>query len=720
MASSPLIDIGANLTNRRFQKDLPAVLRRAAQAGLEAIVVTGTSITASRDAVRVIAQQQSRSTVTLVSTVGVHPHDAKDFDFAHTVQHMHEIIQAHPGVVVAVGECGLDFNRDFSPRDVQERAFRAQVELACELQLPLFLHEREAHSVFCAVLEPFLQAGRLPPVVVHCFTGTESELRKYISMGFYIGLTGFVCMDSRGFKLRTMASQIPQDKLMIETDAPFMYPYSGGGGRGGHSRCEPKDLRAVVQTLASCYRLSEDEISAMTTRNAKRFFNLDAQAAARSQANPEANGTKLGAQPHENTNAKKKDGNAGKSGSHGKPPQIKTSVVAAVDPSSLADCVSVDGADGEGGGQVLRMSMALATVLRKNMHVHSIRAKRSVPGLRNQHVCSIQLVGNIGGGELTGGHLSSTAISYAANGKTLTGGSFIGDAKTAGSVSLMIQAALPALLFSAKSSTVTLRGGTDVDFSPPIEFMRGPFRQLLAGFGAAFDIAVKKRGFFPEGGGEVELQAQHIQQPLKALDWTTSSKELRSITSQIIVRGVSVDDQLGQEYVNALRKALGSQLQQDEAHGSPALEFEVTIVPKKASTQRKHFGKGKKPAQRKDDQPEVSVLCVAETGSGCLVTVDRAGKLAADEAAELLAGKLFSLLRKGVCTDEHLADNAVVFMALAQGTSKLRVPSKSDRTSHHLETALGIAARFTGAKFRLVEESSSAVVEVDGIGYDAS
>ncbi|KAF4320402.1 hypothetical protein BBO99_00005763 [Phytophthora kernoviae] len=245
-----LVDIGVNLTNGQFRRDLPQVLRRAAQAGVDTMVITGTSVQESRRAVQLAGKHADTAGVALFTTVGVHPHDAKDFDEHRTIEEMRAIINGKDGaLVVAVGECGLDFNRDYSPRDAQVRAFRAQVVLACELQMPLFVHEREAHEALVKVLNPFVEAGTLPPTVVHCFTGQEQEMRRYLDMGFSIGLTGFVCMEPRGMVVRDMVPFIPMGRLMIETDAPFMYPYSGSGMKK-RARCGGQVLRVATALCA--------------------------------------------------------------------------------------------------------------------------------------------------------------------------------------------------------------------------------------------------------------------------------------------------------------------------------------------------------------------------------------------------------------------------------------------------------------------------------------
>jgi TatD DNase family protein len=173
--------------------------------------------------------------------------------------------------VVAIGECGLDYNRDFSPRNLQDRWFAEQLQLACELKMPLFLHERDAHQRFVEILSRF--SGQLPKAVVHCFTGTSTELDTYLAMDCYIGITGWICDERRGKHLRGLVSRIPLNRLMLETDAPFLTPRDMKP-QPPNSRNEPAYLPHILRTVAKAIGKSSEEVGVETTNTAIEFFGL--------------------------------------------------------------------------------------------------------------------------------------------------------------------------------------------------------------------------------------------------------------------------------------------------------------------------------------------------------------------------------------------------------------------------------------------------------------
>jgi TatD DNase family protein len=260
-----LVDIGANLTHDSFDHDRADVLRRAAAAGVRRAIVTGASVTGSAQAVALAEAHPD----TLFATVGVHPHHATDFD-EHTSGALESLL-ANAGVV-AVGECGLDYFRDFSPRDAQRRAFRAQLELAVRARKPVFLHQREAHEDFLALLRPAipdLAAGG----VAHCFTGGPAELTAYLDLGLHIGVTGWVCDERRGADLRKAVPLIPLDRLLVETDAPYLLPRDVEP-KPAHRRNEPALLPHVLARVADLLGRTLEDVAQATTRNAERLFAL--------------------------------------------------------------------------------------------------------------------------------------------------------------------------------------------------------------------------------------------------------------------------------------------------------------------------------------------------------------------------------------------------------------------------------------------------------------
>ncbi len=262
-----LIDIGANLTHDSFDDDRDAVLARAAAAGVSRIVVTGTSVTSSVQAAALCEVYPKR----LFATAGVHPHHAAELD-AHTAAALRSLL-ASPKFV-AVGECGLDFFRDYSPRDAQRRAFAAQLELAMEVGKPVFLHVRDAHEELVAMLAPARPS--LAGGVAHCFTGGPEELAAYLELDLYIGITGWVCDERRGADLRAAVPLIPLDRLLIETDAPYLLPRDIAP-KPRSRRNEPQFLAHVLERVATLAQQPVDVVAEATTKNAERLFGLDAR-----------------------------------------------------------------------------------------------------------------------------------------------------------------------------------------------------------------------------------------------------------------------------------------------------------------------------------------------------------------------------------------------------------------------------------------------------------
>lgn len=272
----PLIDIGANLAHESFAIDYPQVLERAWAAGLSHIVLTGSCRSSNQTVAALAAADPAR----LSCTAGLHPHHAADWtsEDAARIRALAALPQ-----LVSLGECGLDYYRDLSPRDVQRRVFVTQLELAIELKKPVFLHQRGAHEDFLAILVEHRAA--LVDACVHCFTDTLEAMQAYAALDCYIGITGWVCDPKRGAALRAVAPHIPAQRLLIETDAPYLLPHNVPRGQRPSSlhssqpgidgrRNEPAYLPWVAKALAELRGLGLEQLAAETTANARRFFRL--------------------------------------------------------------------------------------------------------------------------------------------------------------------------------------------------------------------------------------------------------------------------------------------------------------------------------------------------------------------------------------------------------------------------------------------------------------
>lgn len=262
-----LIDIGSNLTHESYDGDRESVIAAADAAGVTRQVVTGADLKSSIAAAMLAAAMPSR----LWSTAGVHPHHAITFDAAARMELLELLSKPH---VVAVGECGLDYYRNLSTPAAQRAAFAAQLDIALTTLKPVFLHQRDAHEDFKAILKDF--AGPLKGVA-HCFTGGIGQLEDYLELGLSIGVTGWVCDERRGADLRGAVAAIPADRLMLETDAPYLLPRDLKP-QPKSRRNEPKYLPHIARAVASLRSEPWEQLAASTTRNAEAFFKLSSAA----------------------------------------------------------------------------------------------------------------------------------------------------------------------------------------------------------------------------------------------------------------------------------------------------------------------------------------------------------------------------------------------------------------------------------------------------------
>ena len=262
-----MIDIGANLTNESFKDDLESVLERAQEAKVSSIIVTGSNVSSSQQALELALQYPQY----LYATAGMHPHEADSFNDA-TINEFRHLL-SNPAVI-AIGETGLDFNRNFSTQENQIRAFEAHLELAYQIDKPLFLHERDAFDALHGIMR---QHPKLcERAVVHCFTGNQNALKHYLDLGLYIGITGWLCDKKRGATLREIMQYAPLERLMIETDAPYLIPHKERvqNTLKHKRRNEPWTLRHIAKLLAELKDVEEAELIEAVTDNTRRFFSL--------------------------------------------------------------------------------------------------------------------------------------------------------------------------------------------------------------------------------------------------------------------------------------------------------------------------------------------------------------------------------------------------------------------------------------------------------------
>ena len=264
MAAVALVDIGANLAHQSFDADREAVLDRARIAGVAAMIVTGSSLD---DSVKAVALARRHPQV-LRATAGVHPHHAAGLPDSEAGR-LADLLS--DPMVVAAGECGLDYFRNFSPPADQRRAFELQLSVAGAAGKPVFLHQRDAHGDFTAMLRAHPHAAARG--VLHCFTGGVAELEDCLALGLSVGITGWICDERRGQALREAAPRVPIERLMIETDAPYLLPRTLRP-KPAHRRNEPAFLPVVLGETARCRGETPEALAAATTGNACRFFGL--------------------------------------------------------------------------------------------------------------------------------------------------------------------------------------------------------------------------------------------------------------------------------------------------------------------------------------------------------------------------------------------------------------------------------------------------------------
>jgi len=355
-----------------------------------------------------------------------------------------------------------------------------------------------------------------------------------------------------------------------------------------------------------------------------------------------------------------------------------------------SNIIVIDGSMGEGGGQIFRTSIAYAAVTRKTVKIINIRAKRSNPGLRPQHLAALRALAKITHAEVRGDRVSSMEVLFKP--RRITGGETVIDPGTAGSISLIIQAILPALLYAEKKSVVTIKGGTDVSWSPPIDAIRFVLLPALKRMGVEAELELIRRGHYPRGGGMVKLIVEPLTEPLKPITLTEQG-EIQVIkgNSHCVKLPAHVAERQAKSAEEVLRNA-----------GFRKIKINIESYPPDRDP---HLGPGS------------GIVLWAETSTNAILEYDSLG--ARGKRAEVVgreaAEGLIKQIQKGGAVDVHHTDQLIPFMALAKGISEIH----SSEISLHTLTAIEVAKIVIGANFEIQgSRGEPGLIKALGIGYE--
>ncbi|KAI8419736.1 hypothetical protein MSG28_008418 [Choristoneura fumiferana] len=350
----------------------------------------------------------------------------------------------------------------------------------------------------------------------------------------------------------------------------------------------------------------------------------------------------------------------------------------------MADFTDIDGSLLEGGGQILRISISLSAILGIPVRISKIRAGRSKPGLAAQHCKGIHLVGEMCQAKIKGAEIGSTEVEFAP--KKIRGGHYLADPHTAGSISLLLQVALPCALMADGPVTLDLRGGTNAEMAPQIDYMDKVFRHALKKFGGDFNMTIHRRGYFPKGGGQVTVDVEPVKK-LSGVTLTDPGSIVRIQGSSFVAGVLPIN--MAHKMAEGAKRAL-----------SAVGEAAITCYKEDSS---KAIGNCN------------GMLVTCELSSGCVLGADGLGKRGAEpgQLGAAAGDQLRGLLQTGACLDLHSQDQVIIFMALAEGKSSVTV----GEITMHTKTAIHIAELLAKVKFEIIPDGSRNTIECTGLGF---
>ncbi|KAJ8974672.1 hypothetical protein NQ317_018510 [Molorchus minor] len=348
----------------------------------------------------------------------------------------------------------------------------------------------------------------------------------------------------------------------------------------------------------------------------------------------------------------------------------------------MTEIFELDGSYLEGGGQILRIAITLSAVKKVPIRIKNIRGGRSKPGLMEQHLRGIELVRDMCTAEVKGAELGSTEVEFHPG--EIKGGDFTAQVKTAGSISLLLQVALPCALFATAPCTLTLRGGTNAEMAPQVDYVTEVFRPILEKFGATFDFELLRRGYYPKGGGEVKVTINNIAK-LNPVDITTQG-DVTDVYGWSFVAGtlpISMNHRMANSAASILNK-----------------------ISKKVYIER--YKEDRKIA------PDncAGIIVVAETDTHCILGASAIGNRDefSEDTGKRAAEELLKVVESGACVDDHSQDQIIILMALAKGKSLVKV---GDITMH-TKTAIFVVEAMTEVKFEIIPSGSNNIIQCSG------